>query len=782
MPKVIFSNSFRYDWNVDPGNDYLSYMERPDAFIAKAKAESGYDFSDYMANPEKSDGLFTVDKDCLTAEEVEQYRQLEIQSVKEGCPKYIQVVSFDNEFLIENHIMVNGVVDKAKLRNTFRKAMSALIENEPKLDPANCYWTAAIHTNTDNIHIHSALVEYHRLEDRCKKYRDKDLLSLSAMNRLKSIMLNDLTETKDEKLIEHTRIERELLLPALKKAFTNTTAQMLELRRILPSDGGWQYNRPKMKRFRPQIDAVVNNIINSDTNLKQLFTTYRQSLDSLSEHYKEVYGADKLNQYVNYTVNTLNDFYGRAGNALLKALAEIPDDGLGVTDIEVIQSNLYSDIPDDELTTDELLEYESVISDSDEEKRMTLNWKENAEAALPTILKKAESGDAFAYRKLSYIYRHHLLGIKTDDDAKADEYDKNAFSALLTMRENGKLRSDFLDYMLSDEYRYVLFSLANCYKQGIGTVKSEEDASRLYISAADLGQPFAAYEAAKCYERGYGIEKNPDKAYELYSIAFKKFIKLNNENPSANLQYRIADMFLKGKGCQSSPEVAEVYFLKAVQNGHRTAEYNTAQMYLQHFPTDKRRTAIAYGMLERQADKGNVNALHTLGKRYLSEKKLEGKGVDLLRTAADKYGHFQSAYILGCYYFNHNHLSYAEKYLSKAAEKDNSYAYYQLGRLYSLRGNNYKAMSAYKKSAELGNKAAQSFLRHQSSARGANYKSYRQAAAQAQHRRSIAVMRQASSILLSLCKEQERHLKQLQQEFEEENYIIPDYDDYSIGY
>ena len=65
-----------------------------------------------------------------------------------------------------------------------------MISTSNKLDNDNVYWTGAIHTNTDNIHIHFSICEYERREDRCKVYRDKDCIEVKAFDKLKSKIVN----------------------------------------------------------------------------------------------------------------------------------------------------------------------------------------------------------------------------------------------------------------------------------------------------------------------------------------------------------------------------------------------------------------------------------------------------------------------------------------------------------------------------------------------------------------------------------------------------------------
>ena len=577
MPKVVFTNSFLRNWYVGE-HDLMDYYERPQAFVPKKASEHSpeYDMLDYMANVEKSDGIFTADKDLLTADDVERYRNFERHSMEVGCPKYVQVVSFDNSFLEENHIMINGEIDKAKLRDAFRKSMAALIEREPKFDPSNCYWVAAIHTNTDNIHIHSSLLEFERLEDRVKKYRDGDMISLDAMNKLKSTMAQELIEVNN-RTKEHTKIERELLLPALKKSFSATTAQMIALLRELPPEGGWQYNRPKMRKFQPKIDAVIDNIIASNDNLTKLFNQYKSSLDALTSYYADFYGEGTTEQSLRYTTNKLDEFYSRAGNSLLKALGQI-----NLAD--------YSDIPT------------AMLDD--------IEYNDDAEIIEPTE-------------------EHISLSALVNNRFGLYRYGK----ALIT----------------GDDYKVA---------------KASDLGKKLLEKAADLGNKNAKRFLALEYISGENIEQDIEKGISMLS---------DLDNGSVLL-------------CK------------------------IGRYLLNKYKDDPKKRQYGIDILEAQAEKDNPYALYALGGAYLSEKKYEQKGVEYLKRAADNHDHEYAQYVLGKYYLDNHRLRYAEKYLTLAAEKNNSFAYYQLGKLNNIKSRPDKAMACFKKSSELGNRSAVEYL------------------------------------------------------------------------
>lgn len=323
VPKVIFKNNFVYQWHIGEF-DMIDYMERPQAF---QKSESllnmdseDYDFIQYMENDEKSDGCFSATTDKMTPKEIFAFRQNEKNSQREGCPKYIQIISFDNNFLRENGLIAGSSPNLSKIKFITRIAMNKLVESEPKFDTDNVYWCGAIHLNTDNIHVHVSMLEKNRREDRIKKYKDGDMISVDAFDKLKSAVISEIIKN-DNRTQQLTKLEREILLPKFQEQFTNTTAQMINLINILPPEGAWQYNRPKMKPYRSMIDSCVNNIFNSSEELTEKFKEYNAKLDEMCEYYKDVYGEGQRAKYLSYKTNRLKDFYQRAGNSLLKELA-----------------------------------------------------------------------------------------------------------------------------------------------------------------------------------------------------------------------------------------------------------------------------------------------------------------------------------------------------------------------------------------------------------------------------------------------------------------------------
>ena len=317
-PAIIFQANFEYEWHIG-GYDFLEYMNRPEAFEKTSHLRDEYkDFIDYMSNTEKSDGLFDAATDLVSKEGLEHYRKLEEQSQSEGCPKYFGVISFRNDFLVEHGVMnLAGQLDVGFLKQLTREGMNTLISKSKKLEASNVYWNAAIHTNTDNVHIHYTLCEYHRLENRQAVYRDKDMLEQEAFNALKSKIVNRVMGSEFSKQL--TDFERGVLLNGLQTSAPRCREQLMQLAAVLPPEGGWQYNRPKMLRYREQIDKCVMTIIQSNRELNSSYEEYIKKLDTRAVEYRDnIYGSNKTQLYLDYKRNRLKDFQARAGNIILK--------------------------------------------------------------------------------------------------------------------------------------------------------------------------------------------------------------------------------------------------------------------------------------------------------------------------------------------------------------------------------------------------------------------------------------------------------------------------------
>ena len=148
-------------------SSYIDYVDREEA--ARSNNTSKYNlYQDYMGNPEKSTGLFTETGDVQTMEEKTKLKDIFKQAQSKDSLMWQTVISFDNKWLEKNGLYSSKdkVLDEERLKGITRSAVHKMLEKEGL---ENAVWSAAIHYNTDNIHVHVATVEPEPMREK-KKY------------------------------------------------------------------------------------------------------------------------------------------------------------------------------------------------------------------------------------------------------------------------------------------------------------------------------------------------------------------------------------------------------------------------------------------------------------------------------------------------------------------------------------------------------------------------------------------------------------------------------------
>ena len=704
-PGVIFNNHFIYDWHIGTG-DYSDYAQRDEAVTKEENIlpdydsysvlndpkilddqsksiheslKSEYDYFNYMRNKEKSDGLFDATRDKLTTDEINQFREYEKISKKEGCPKYIGIASFDNDFLRENNLIIGDQINIPAIKNAARKGMNALINKSDKLIASNCYWTAAIHTNTDNVHIHYQLLEYHRLENRCKTRKDKDMIERSAMESLISVMATSLNANDLTKNL--TEYERNILMKQVKYNFSNSLAKIEELTEKLPNNRGWQYNRLD-KSTQNQIDNCIRSIISENAELTQQYKNYLTKIEAVQNNSKRRYGEGS--HYTDYKETRLHGkdgFYSRVGNSFLKICKDYQLDK-NQREAELMEAGAYlskkeADVPhaDDEYYAENVpylsekevdIEYsysEADVPPADDEyyaenvpylsEKETSNdcyikWSKDYKEAARLVYKKdssaedikraavlykseASKGNLLAVFDLGKLYASDLLQRK--DDELSAKYYKQALDGFLKIEPTA-----------GDMTAYIQYRIGKMYCYGLGTEKDLKQAFDWFSKSAVKGNKFAQFSLANMYYYGNGVEKDLSEAFRWYSNADKQ------GQPYA--AYAIAQMYSNGEGVAADKDLAHIYYQKALngfldlENKDRADDnlfYKIGMMYKNGLGTEKD-IAKAVDYFKRSALMDNKNGLYEYGKTLISsdyEKRDVEKGSSYLRKAIE-YGNINA--------------------------------------------------------------------------------------------------------------------------------------------
>ena len=726
-PAVVFSLGFTYDWAIG-GYDFLEYMDRPEAFDKTRHLNDEYkDFIDYMSNSEKSDGLFNAQSDLLTESDKEKYRQLETVSRDAGCPKYYGVVSFDNNFLIENGLMTSdGKLDVHGIKELGREGINAMISTSNKLDNDNVYWTGAIHTNTDNIHIHFSICEYERREDRCKVYRDKDCIEVKAFDKLKSKIVNRVLGSDYSRQL--TELERESIKPALSSGYGGCAEQLIRLADKLPSEGGWQYGRPKMRAYRDDIDKTVDAVIASDPQLSSLWKQYNDMLDSRTEYLRKIYGEGERHLYATFKPNRLEDFHKELGNQLLDDLAPLAeqlrasalpqahpsenenseqflppqyDEDTGIImyasmDAHPSENEMWFDEPP--IPEADLYPYpqEFHLSEKETKSQLRIEWSDRYKqaldlmygsrtadgkelpkdlpAALELLAQESDSGNVLATYDLGKLY--HIMSDENYDLSPLSE--QNYIEALDGFE---KLSNKQLP---SWQHSYICYRVGKMYDKGLGTVQDYKAAREYYEKAGE--NRFAYFSLGNMYKFGSGVEVDMTMAVSYY----EKALACKGDMPFAS--FNIGQAYELGQGVKADEQKAAKYYAQALagftaiyEKSHEDSiSYRLGTMYLKGKGTDVDLKKAEKYLLE-SADNGNNQAQYQLGKLRLAQDRID-EAEQLFIKSAEK-GNVYSAFSLGRIYMTEEKRddSKAEQFLKQylaGSDDELGIGEYALGKLY----------------------------------------------------------------------------------------------------
>lgn len=324
---------------------YVDYIDRDEAVRNSAFSSYSAYVTDYMDdskkqklnfNPEseRTSALFTETKDQLSKDEKRKLKEQFRKAQAAASPMWQNVLSFDNRFLEQHGIYDSktGMVDEAKMRNITRLAMKEMVTNEGM--EASAVWSASIHFNTDNIHIHIAVVQpsptrerkEYNIENRHgeiesqKQYKGR--LKPSTFTKMRSKVVNNIVDRSDQ-LKEINDIIRNNILAQKKNNLSYEDKKMkgafLKIYKQLPKDKRlWFYNMNALYDIRPQIDEFTKQYINRYH--KEDFQKLQARLNEEQEFLKSAYGSGNKKLYENYADTKIADLYTRMGNALLTEL------------------------------------------------------------------------------------------------------------------------------------------------------------------------------------------------------------------------------------------------------------------------------------------------------------------------------------------------------------------------------------------------------------------------------------------------------------------------------
>ncbi|PEU54125.1 hypothetical protein CN395_25850 [Priestia megaterium] len=300
--------------------EYVDYVDREEAKRELGAHEKLFSlYQDYMDNPNKTSSLFTQHSDRLTGEQKEELKKGFEEAQRNNSIMWQDVITFHNPWLEEQGLYDSRThtVDEKKLMQITRQSMNKMLERE-KLD-GSAIWSAAIHHNTENIHIHIATVEPDPTRSRGKR-------KPKTLDVMKSTVVNQIMDRgENQNRINHL-IRKEMVNQ--KKRDSSFAWRNRELKPLflmvynhLPQDKRqWQYSYNTIKPLKPYIDTLSEKYIKKyhQKEYQQLIKNLDKEVKELKKAYGE--GTRDKGRYENYKQTKIDDLYKRMGNAFLQEM------------------------------------------------------------------------------------------------------------------------------------------------------------------------------------------------------------------------------------------------------------------------------------------------------------------------------------------------------------------------------------------------------------------------------------------------------------------------------
>ncbi|MDY3050726.1 MAG: MobP2 family relaxase [Parvimonas sp.] len=322
-PDIFLSMEFE-----EPKN--MNYYKYLDYIFDESKTQTKVyeSYHNYMFDESKTDSLFTKNKDILNDDEIQNQKELFSLAQKDGSFLWKPVISFNNEFLIKNKILVEDKVNDKKLKECARKSIEKMLE----LENIKSYtYSGAIHYNTDNIHIHLAVIEVGTptrkyiddksltKNERCKNAFFKKLTFEKGKSVINKVLSNDIENLKELSFLSRKKIIDKISFKD--KTFTPEEINLLrEIKEKLPlNQSQWQYNNKKLDNVRPLLNKFTTSFLynNFPKEIKKL----KDELKQTEELYTKRYGKGKY-EHNFYSKNKLDELYVRSANKVLKILKD----------------------------------------------------------------------------------------------------------------------------------------------------------------------------------------------------------------------------------------------------------------------------------------------------------------------------------------------------------------------------------------------------------------------------------------------------------------------------
>lgn len=332
MPAILLMSKATQSNGSSKFGGFVGYIGREDAFKLKELTDNevkniilndgeknNYAFRNYIyyeKNPLKSNGLFDRYNDYLNAFQQKNLVRKINQAEKNGSPLFQDVISFDNKFLEENNIYNHnsGYLNEAKMKQSIRKGMEYMLKKEGFKYNKNTVWAAAIHRNTDNIHVHIATTEINTTRPKIfiagtdkepAHYEYKIKRKFNSLKMMKHIVLQNVMDGKTlEKHNELLNKIDEKSREMKEKTIKNFGQDKVSIRGIvsaLPNSRKlWRYNSnaTSMKTAQERVNGYVDKQLKGD--LEPHYKVFTRLVNNQNDMYEDLYGKTDRDQNIKF--------------------------------------------------------------------------------------------------------------------------------------------------------------------------------------------------------------------------------------------------------------------------------------------------------------------------------------------------------------------------------------------------------------------------------------------------------------------------------------------------
>ena len=314
---VLVSQFTTHDAKDKKGNQiafggFVGYINREDAKKTETEKQQEQGYIKYMMDEQKSNGIFDFWNDSLDEKQVNRKKWIfDVAQNNEGI-MWQQVLSFDNDYLKKHNFLTeNNELDDRSIQHATRKMMTSQLKERGML--GNVEWSASIHRNTDNIHVHVAYVEKN-----IKTKRGK--IKQGVLDKSKASFLQAFINRSIEKQTISSMQEKVLSNMKYTHEASRIVSELQRLSQVLPKSGRMQYHSTNMDLYRTQLDTSITRLLH--TVMKDEYQAFKESVQVEEAFYLESYGEGNRHLYEKYLANKKQELYGKVGNVLLSGVKD----------------------------------------------------------------------------------------------------------------------------------------------------------------------------------------------------------------------------------------------------------------------------------------------------------------------------------------------------------------------------------------------------------------------------------------------------------------------------